>query len=198
MSEELKPRACLWRWAHSDNPQHGWVASQTIPEPRPAGDGCVALEVIPLFERPTRPAPKADGLVEELERLLESASDGPWAYRPDEYDDWGVIRGAAKTVDWADYPVRPHIARARHSDIQDEEYLAECRRNKIDPWAGDAKLIVWLRNHADTILAALKDRDVVLEEAAKVAESCQEANRPVTNEVANRIANRIRNLKERV
>ena len=109
------------------------------------------------------PAPKADGLVEELERLLESASDGPWVYRPYEYDDWGVIRGPEKTVDWADYPVRPHIAQARRSDIQDEEYLAECRRTKTDPWAGDAKLIVWLRNHADAI-AALKDGDVVLEE----------------------------------
>ena len=64
---------------------------------------------------------------------------------------------------------------------------------------GSAMMADW-----DTITAAwntrpaLKDRDVVLEEAAKVAESCREANRAVTNEVANRIAKRIRKLKERV
>lgn len=120
-----------------------------------------------LIER----APKADSaLVGELRGLLEGTSPGPWAYRPDEFDDWGVVRGPEKTVEWADYPVRPFVAQARHSDMQGEEYLAECRKAKTDPWAGDAKLIVWMRNHADTILAALSDRDVVLEEAAKVVE----------------------------
>ena len=107
-----------------------------------------------------RPAPKADSaLVGELRGLLESASPGPWAYRPDEFDDWGAIRGPEKTVEWADYPVRPFVAQARHSDIQDEEFLVECRKTKTDPWADDAKLIVWLRNHADTILAALRAQE---------------------------------------
>ena len=52
---------------------------------------------------------------------------------------------------------------------------------------------------ADAILAALKDRDVVLEEAAKVAESVHYKPNPrLGGALTKLIANRIRNLKERV
>lgn len=53
----------------------------------------------------------------------------------------------------------------------------------------------WLHRH-DPPDREPFDRKAVLEEAARVAESCQEANRFVTNEVANRIAKRIRALSK--
>lgn len=102
------------------------------------------------------PRASDSALADELEALLAKASAAPWAYRPCEFDDWGVIRGPEQAVDWAEYPVRPHIAQTRNSDIQDDDYLAECRAQKKDPWGADAKLIVALRNHAVTILTALR------------------------------------------
>ena len=94
MSEELKPRACLWRWAHSDNPQHGWVASQTIPDPRPAGDGCVALEVIPLFERPAALKDRDVVLEEAAERAAFVAGYRAAHMVPDAYDSTSAAEEA--------------------------------------------------------------------------------------------------------
>lgn len=101
-------------------------------------------------------AENANCLAGELAALLTEASDGPWAYRPHEYDDWGVIRGPERHEDWAEYPIRPVVGQARHSDLQRDELLSDCRKNKSDPWAGDAKLMVWFRNNADTILSHLQ------------------------------------------
>lgn len=59
----------------------------------------------------------------------------PWAYRPDEFDDWGVIRTT--------HPVGDHcpvvaVVRVHGS----EEELNEHRRNRTDPAAAVGNLIV--------------------------------------------------------
>lgn len=152
--------------------------------PKQLGPAAAASFAPPIAEQSAKPQAAPDGdLVGELERLLADASDGPWAYRPNEYDDWGIIRGPEKNVDWADYPVRPIVGQARHSDLTDEKFLSQCRKSKTDPWGGDAKLIVWFRNHAPRILTAFRQsgnadalREAVIEECARVADRyCEEA-----------------------
>lgn len=114
------------------------------------------------------PKVQTEGLAGELRQLADNASEGPWAYRPDKYDDWGFVRGPEREADWVDYPIRPLVLQARHSDLQDDELLSECRKNKTDPWGADAKLIVWLRNHIPEILSALQSEpDELLGEAAR-------------------------------
>ena len=56
---------------------------------------------------------------------------GPWQYRPAEYDDWGWVRGASGAL----------VACARSGDYLTEAMLDEHRRNKTNPYEGNARLI---------------------------------------------------------
>jgi hypothetical protein len=56
---------------------------------------------------------------------------GPWAYRPREDDDWGVVRG----------PDGRLVASAKAGrDVSQDEY-AEHRQNGTDPYEDNARLI---------------------------------------------------------
>jgi hypothetical protein len=57
------------------------------------------------------------------------ATPGPWRYRPDEYDDWGIVKGSDNFVICQ--------ARVRAS----EEELSTHRKNGTDPFAANAHLI---------------------------------------------------------
>jgi hypothetical protein len=37
--------------------------------------------------------------VVDLKTLSDAAEGGPWAYRPNEFDDWGLIRGGQRPDD---------------------------------------------------------------------------------------------------
>lgn len=65
---------------------------------------------------------------------------GPWAYRPLEFDDWGIVRAG-------DYVVAQ--ARAGGGDVS----LDEHRANKTDPYEANARLIA----AAPDLLEALKE-----------------------------------------
>lgn len=66
-----------------------------------------------------------------------------WRYRPDKYDDWGVVKGGDRFV----------ICQARDHRYCSDEYLNECRRDGVDPWEANARLIA----AAPDMLAALKE-----------------------------------------
>lgn len=55
---------------------------------------------------------------------------GPWSYRSQPHDDWGVVRAG-----------RNWICQAKDPRRIDDEALAEHRRSKTDPWEGNARLI---------------------------------------------------------
>lgn len=57
---------------------------------------------------------------------------GPWLYRPNELDDWGMIRGGPEG-----FP----LAKALGARMADEDELNEHRRNGTDPYEADARLI---------------------------------------------------------
>jgi hypothetical protein len=96
-------------------------------------------------------------MIEELRTLAEKATPGPWAYRPDEYDDWGLVKSPPREVGNYDPPfiIRGAIGQFRDPDVHDEETLNAHRRAGTDPWEANAALIVWLRNHVPAILTAL-------------------------------------------
>lgn len=103
-----------------------------------------------------------NAVAEALERLAALATPGPWAYRPEEFDDWGVVKSPPREVGNYEPPfiLRGHIAQFHDPEVRDEEALNEHRRNKTDPWRWNAELIVALRNNLPTIIAALKAQRV--------------------------------------
>ena len=54
---------------------------------------------------------------------------GPWAYRPDEYDDWGIVRAGRYVICQARDPNVPY------------EALQDYREAKTDPYEANARLI---------------------------------------------------------
>ena len=77
-----------------------------------------------------------------LVERLTGFTPGPWAYRPEKYDDWGMVRGADK------YPVAS-ASTCRSDDFEKNEH----RRNKTDPADANARLIA----AAPDLHAALTD-----------------------------------------
>jgi len=78
---------------------------------------------------------------EALEALSKKATQGLWRYRPDEHDDWGIVKS----------PVLPDgfacvLAQFRDPDALDSETLARHREAKTDPWEANARFIVALVN----------------------------------------------------
>lgn len=68
-----------------------------------------------------------DEEIEALEAGLDGLSPGPWSYRPNEFDDWGMVRTADGSI----------LANARAGDVEreSEEYKSRCRREGRDPYS---------------------------------------------------------------
>ena len=79
----------------------------------------------------------------KLKALNAKATQGVWAYRPVEYDDWGVVRGDEVDMGW-EWKPRPVIAQFRGH--QDAEELAQHRIEGTDPYGPDAVFTVTLVN----------------------------------------------------
>jgi hypothetical protein len=101
-----------------------------------------------------------DKLSNRLSALAEKASARPWAYRPCEYDDWGVIKGPPERPDGWEYDLHPHLAQFRHPDFMEDAILSAHRSAKTDPWRGNAELVVELVNALPTIISALQKEDM--------------------------------------
>ena len=92
--------------------------------------------------------------IERLKGLAEKATARPWAVRPQEYDDWGLIRGPSI----GEY--RPIVARAAAGGYPTDEELSEHRRNKTDPYGPNAALITELVNAFPALITAFKELEV--------------------------------------
>ena len=99
-------------------------------------------------------------LRERLEALAEKATKGPWAYRPGEYDDWGLIKAPPCRPEGFEYDLRFSLAQFRDPQAISDEVLSQHREAGTDPWRGNAELVVELVNNLPTILQALKDKDL--------------------------------------
>ncbi len=59
-----------------------------------------------------------------------SHSPGPWQYRPDKYDDWGVVKSKDGVIGQVRDPLK-----------MGHECLCEHREAKTDPWEANARLV---------------------------------------------------------
>lgn len=100
----------------------------------------------------TMPETTQSDLVERLRELDAAATPGPWAYRPDDMDDWGIVKSPRQPVDGFEGGLRCCLAQFRHPEALDEEVLNAHRRAKTDPWQGNAELVTFLRNAVPDIL----------------------------------------------
>lgn len=72
--------------------------------------------------------------LEQLKADREAGTDGPWLYRPDKFDDWGIVKNSKHYV----------ICQARDPEICSAKELNEHRRAKTDPWGSYARRIARL------------------------------------------------------
>lgn len=85
--------------------------------------------------------------------LLENVPDGPWLYRPQRGDDWGVVRCSEPIDD------NSFICKARDPRVWRESVLDQHRMAKTDPWEHLARFIAAAR---DLVPALLAERDAAL------------------------------------
>jgi hypothetical protein len=108
-----------------------------------------------------------------LKELLERATKGPWAYRPDACDDWGFIR-----QDWDNAEPnlkRPVVAISRGGVGDDHDAH---RRAGTDPYRPNGELIVAAVNALPDLiqeLEAAQQRVVELEKRLEIPEPPFEA-----------------------
>ena len=95
---------------------------------------------------------------QELDALIEATeghTEGPWTYRPHEYDDWGLVRRPARDGKEIGYPV----ANASLAHVSDDE-MAACRAdNYRDPVEANARLIAAAPDFKAHAIRLRKERD---------------------------------------
>ena len=65
-------------------------------------------------------------------------TEGPWSYRPDEYDDWGIVRAPVTEQGRFRGGI---ICQAKNPEALDELTLGKHREAGTDPWEANARLI---------------------------------------------------------
>jgi hypothetical protein len=120
-----------------------------------------------------------DTAAAELAELLAKLPGDDWYYRPDKFDDWGIIRGGVAN----EYGL-PFIGQIRPSYNTGEDILAAHRAANTDPWEDEARFVVLAKNRLPALLterAEMKARIAALEgEKAIMKESlgkiCEHSN----------------------
>lgn len=111
---------------------------------------------------------------QELERLSKAATQGVWRYRPDEHDDWGIVKSPVLSDGFACV-----LAQFRDPDALDNETLARHRETKTDPWEANARFVVTLVNAYRTgqLVPAMPSGDVVEAVARAICKADWNADR---------------------
>jgi hypothetical protein len=121
-----------------------------------------------------------------LKQMAQAATDGPWAYRSQEFDDWGVVRGPLREDGH-----RVHLAKVTAPYASQEQMQAH-REAKTDPYEANGQYIAAVS--PDVALATLAyvealeaevgrlgvESNVAREQVLKVDEDYQAAAKEIT------------------
>jgi hypothetical protein len=101
------------------------------------------------------------GLMPDLKALSDAAEAGPWAYRPNEFDDWGLIRGGQRPDDaigqcwppvanakplWGDYDFDAHRSAKTDPMEANGRFIVELVNAYREGRLVDAKRVSWLES----------------------------------------------------
>ena len=104
---------------------------------------------------------KLDTLIDEIAAGLKGVPQELWFYRPEEFDDWGYIRGEPNGRE-----VGKFVARAITHNYLEEDELNQHRTNKTDPSGQVARHIARCSpNNMRALIDSHKKMKEALEEA---------------------------------
>jgi hypothetical protein len=109
---------------------------------------------------PTPPAAPLAERLREIRTRLDAASPGDWAYRPQELDDWGVVRGGPdqEGLRWVVACARAGMPGGDHDSH---------RRAGTDPYRANGEFIAGAKQDVPFLLDALDDRDAEIARLAR-------------------------------
>lgn len=81
----------------------------------------------------------------EAARLLQRVTPGEWHYRPNRFDDWGMVRAENGHL----------VALARDGGLSDDRGVETHRANGTDPYEANARVITASTTTTATLVAAL-------------------------------------------
>lgn len=96
--------------------------------------------------------PISDEKLAEIRAGLKGLPEGPWSYRDQPHDDWGMVRGKRDADGLASF-----VMQAK-SGFPSEDELAEHRRAGTDPWGAFAKHFARLDPQTVSALLARLDK----------------------------------------
>ena len=103
-----------------------------------------------------------DEQLAELEALAEKATEGPWRYRPNKFDDWGVVRA----------PSEYFVLQAKAGRHLTDEEVADHFARKTDPYAANALFAVASRTAMPSLIAEVRRLRALVADRAAVVEEC--------------------------
>lgn len=99
-----------------------------------------------------------------IKARYEAATPGEWKYRPQEFDDWGVIRAGAGHV----------VAKARGDAPLSSDAASLARDMGIDPYGHNALSIIAARTDIPALLAHIEGLEAALRSAIEVADEARD------------------------
>jgi hypothetical protein len=96
----------------------------------------------------------------DVTKAMEGVTPGPWNYRPDKLDDWGVVKAG-------DF----YLCQVRNPDCYTMEHLNQARIAKVDPREANARFIAWCREGVPALAAELAAMTARAEAAEAEADS---------------------------
>jgi hypothetical protein len=110
--------------------------------------------------------------LDQLKQLCEKATPGPWLYRPNKYDDWGIIKTADVSADGRD--VGYIVARAYYGGCITQEIENQARVDKSCPYAHNGLLITASRTALPELIALCEQMAGALEKGVELLEPFQD------------------------
>ena len=107
--------------------------------------------------------------LDEGERLLAAATPGTWEVVECGYNERHENRGNVEIH--VDHKAR--VARQRISEIADLGCPCSRCSHSVAPTDAEAHAIVWLRNNAEALIAAARERDALRAEVERCPHTCQ-------------------------